>query len=70
MSKGLTININVPTPYVSLRKYSELTGIPFETCRGMVKSGKIIIRPKEKANEKVEVNLVAMLRDAISSSEI
>lgn len=45
-----------------------MTGIPFDTCRGMVRDGRIIIRPKIKAGDKVEVNLVAMLKDAIANS--
>ncbi|MEQ4451717.1 DNA-binding protein [Kosakonia sp. YIM B13605] len=65
---GITININVSTPYVSLKRYSEMTGIPFETCRGMMEDGRIIIRPKTRRMEKPEVNLVAMLKDAIANS--
>lgn len=66
--KNVTINITVPTAYVSLKKYSELTEIPFGTCRNMVNDGRIIIRPKERAKDKIEVNLIAMLKDAINNS--
>ena len=66
--ENITINITVPTGYVSLQVYSEIVGIPFGTCRGMVRDGRIIIRPKQKAGEKVEVNLVAMLKDVIANS--
>ncbi|WP_117087679.1 DNA-binding protein, partial [Klebsiella pneumoniae] len=52
----------------SLKEYSRITGIPFETCRGMVKDGRIIIRPKELSGGKVEVNMIAMLKDAIANS--
>lgn len=65
---GVTINLNVAAPYLSLKEYARVTGIPFETCRGMVKDGRIIIRPKEIAGSKVEVNMVAMLKDAIANS--
>ncbi|MEN3260031.1 DNA-binding protein [Sodalis endosymbiont of Spalangia cameroni] len=65
---NITINIEVPTPYVPLKKYSEMTGIPFDSCRRMVADGRIIIRPKHKAKDRVEVNLVAMLKDAIENS--
>ncbi|HDL8251683.1 TPA: DNA-binding protein [Yersinia enterocolitica] len=65
---NVTINITVPTGYVSLKEYAAMTGIPFDTCRGMVRDGRIIIRPKVKAGDKVEVNLVAMLKDAIANS--
>ncbi|HFK4758583.1 TPA: DNA-binding protein [Citrobacter farmeri] len=65
---GVIINLNVAAPYLSLKEYSKVTGIPFETCRDMVKDGRIIIRPKELAGGKVEVNMVAMLKDAIANS--
>lgn len=55
---NVTINITVPTGYVSLKEYAAMTGIPLGTCRGMVRDGRIIIRPKVKAGDKVEVNLV------------
>lgn len=65
---NITINITIPVPYVRLEKYSEMTGTPVGTCRGMVRDGRIIIRPKEKAKDAIEVNLVAMLKDAIANS--
>ncbi|NDJ58081.1 DNA-binding protein [Enterobacteriaceae bacterium 4M9] len=65
---GITINLNVASPYLSLKEYARITGIPFETCRTMVKDGRIIIRPKELVGGKVEVNMVAMLKDAIANS--
>lgn len=65
---GVTINLNVVSPYLSLKEYARVTGIPFETCRCMVKDGRIIIRPKELSGGKVEVNMVAMLKDAIANS--
>lgn len=65
---GVTINLNVAAPYLSLEEYARITGIPFDTCRGMVRDGRIIIRPKQLANGKVEVNMIAMLKDAIANS--
>ncbi|KKC62954.1 DNA-binding protein [Citrobacter amalonaticus] len=64
----ITINMNVSAPYLSLKEYAKVTGIPFDTCRGMVRDGRIIIRPKELAGGKIEVNMVAMLKDAIANS--
>lgn len=66
--ESITINLNVVAPYLSLREYARVTGIPFDTCRGMVRDGRIIIRPKELSGGKVEVNMVAMLKDAIANS--
>lgn len=66
--ESITINLNVVAPYLSLQEYARVTGIPFDTCRGMVRDGRIIIRPKELSGGKVEVNMVAMLKDAIANS--
>ncbi|PVZ87928.1 DNA-binding protein [Serratia sp. S1B] len=65
---NVTINITVPTGYVSLEAYAEMVQIPLRTCRAMVNDGRIIIRPKKKPKERIEVNLVAMLKDAIANS--
>ncbi|CEE91481.1 conserved hypothetical protein [Xenorhabdus nematophila str. Anatoliense] len=66
MSK-LIINYYVTSPYVSIGKYAELSGIPETTCRGMVQRGEIIIRPKTGPKEKIQVNMIAMLEDAIKN---
>ncbi|MBN1085321.1 DNA-binding protein [Erwinia aphidicola] len=66
--ENITINLNVMAPYLSLKEYARVTGIPFDTCRGMVRDGRIIIRPKELSGGKIEVNMVAMLKDAIVNS--
>ena len=65
---NITIKIETPVAYVSLDKFAELSGIPLTTCRGMVADGRIIIRPKKNANEKVMVNMIAMTKDATINS--
>ncbi|ACR69414.1 DNA-binding protein [Edwardsiella ictaluri] len=65
---NITINVTVSAPYVSINEYARLSGIPVATCRGMVADGRIIIRPKSSAQEKIEVNMIAMLKDAIANS--
>ncbi|MDE9589906.1 DNA-binding protein [Xenorhabdus bovienii] len=66
--KNITINYYVVSPYISIAKYAEFSGIPENTCRAMVNRGEIIIRPKTGAKEKIQVNMVAMLQDAIENS--
>lgn len=66
--ENITINMNVLAPYLSLEEYAKVTGIPFHTCRGMVRDGRIIIRPKKLSGGKIEVNMIAMLKDAIANS--
>ncbi|MEQ4672205.1 DNA-binding protein [Providencia manganoxydans] len=64
----ITINFSVGSPYVSIDEYSRLSGIPLNTCRAMVNRGQIIIRPKQAPKEKIQVNMIAMLKDAIGNS--
>ncbi|MDE9455747.1 DNA-binding protein [Xenorhabdus bovienii] len=65
---NIIFNINIESPYVSLEKYSEMTKTPFSTCRAMVADGRIIIRPKVRAKDRVEVNMLAMFKDAAVNS--
>ncbi|CAM3810405.1 DNA-binding protein [Xenorhabdus thuongxuanensis] len=65
--KNIIINYYVTSPYVSIGKYAELSGIPENTCRGMVNRGEIIIRPKIGSKGKIQVNMIAMLQDAIAN---
>ncbi|KLU15575.1 MULTISPECIES: hypothetical protein [Xenorhabdus] len=54
--------------YVSLKRYSEITQTPLVTCRAMVADGRIITRPRKRVNDTLEVNMIAMLKDAIANS--
>ncbi|MFG0439290.1 DNA-binding protein [Klebsiella sp. CLS1-1] len=67
MSK-ITYEFSVVSPYVSLKEYSRISGISLSTCRAMVKRGEIIIRPKIREKDTVQVNLIAMLKDALRNS--
>ena len=66
--RKITINFSVGSPYVSLDEYARLSGIPLNTCRAMINRGQIIIRPKIAAKEKIQINMIAMLKDAIDNS--
>lgn len=65
---NITYEFSVASPYVSVNEYSRLSGIPLKTVRDMVHDGRIIIRPKKGKNEKVQINMIAMLKDAIRNS--
>ncbi|CDH06572.1 Putative DNA-binding protein (modular protein) [Xenorhabdus bovienii str. oregonense] len=60
--------VELPYAYVSLEKYSRNTEIPLDTCRTMVADGRIITRPKKRAKDRIEVNMIAMLKDAVVNS--
>ncbi|MEY1236096.1 DNA-binding protein [Providencia manganoxydans] len=65
---NITYEFSVASPYVSVDEYSRISGIPIHTVRGMVNDGRIIIRPKKGKKEKIQVNMIAMLKDAIRNS--
>ncbi|ENC7887477.1 DNA-binding protein [Yersinia enterocolitica] len=56
--------ITVTSPYLSLPEFSKLSGTPYETCRGMVKDGRLPIRQKVRKMEKVLVNMIALTKEA------
>ncbi|MFM1510176.1 DNA-binding protein [Yersinia enterocolitica] len=56
--------ITVTSPYLSLPEFSKLSEIPYETCRGMVKDGRLPIRQKVRKMEKVLVNMIALTKEA------
>lgn len=60
--KGLPIFIL--SPYVSVEKFSQLTGIPIETVRTMLKDGRLPQRFKNKNRQKPLINVVALWREA------
>lgn len=65
---NITYEFSVASPYVSIKEYSRISGIPLDTVRDMVHDGRVIIRPKKGRNEKIQVNMIAMLKDAIRNS--
>ncbi|MEQ1975001.1 MULTISPECIES: DNA-binding protein [unclassified Xenorhabdus] len=67
--RNILFDVKIESAYVSLKKYSEITKIPFATCRAMVADGRIIIRPKKRAKDMIEVNMIAMLMDAYNNSQ-
>ncbi|CNE37523.1 DNA-binding protein [Yersinia nurmii] len=56
--------IKVTSPYLSLPEFSKLSGIPYKTCGGMVKDGRLPIRQKVRKMEKVLVNMIALTKEA------
>ncbi|MEQ1965822.1 hypothetical protein ABLA30_01920 [Xenorhabdus nematophila] len=62
------MQMKVESPYISLERYSKITGTPFSTCRAMVADGRISTMPRKNAKNRIEVNMMAMLKNTINNS--
>ncbi|TYL43487.1 DNA-binding protein [Dickeya sp. ws52] len=58
------LSITLATPYVTLKEFSRLTGVPMSTCYDWVHQGKLPIREKTDKNERILVNLIALTKEA------
>lgn len=66
------ISITLTVPYVSIEKYSELTGLSIDTINDMLADGRLIRHRlrKDKKREKVMINIAAMTVDALSDCNV
>ncbi|ALE95369.1 regulator [Serratia ureilytica] len=67
-----SISITLPTPHVSIEKYSELTGLSRETIDDMLADGRLPRHRlrKDKKREKVMINMAKLTVDALSDCDV
>ena len=58
---AICINVQIHAPYVTLKKYAELTGLSLDKVRKMRASGELPIADKKA---EVLVNLIAIAKQA------
>ena len=61
---AICINVQIATPYVTLKKYAELTGLSLDKVRDMRKKGELPIADKTAEKGSVLVNLLAIAKQA------
>ncbi|HHE9089953.1 TPA: DNA-binding protein [Haemophilus influenzae] len=61
---AICINVQIHAPYVTLKKYAELTGLSLEKVRKMRKEGELPIADKKAERGSVLVNLIAIAKQA------
>ncbi|HHF7100092.1 DNA-binding protein [Haemophilus haemolyticus] len=61
---AICINVQIATPYVTLKKYAELTGLSLDKVRDMRKKGELPIADKKAGKGSVLVNLLAIAKQA------
>ena len=70
----MTPNVSIPlnTIYVTIERYSELTGLPVDTISDMLADGRLPRHRlrKDKKREKVMINIIALTADALSDCNV
>lgn len=61
---AICINVQIYAPYVTLKKYAELTGLSLDKVRKMRASGELPIADKKAEKGSVLVNLIAIAKQA------
>lgn len=61
---AICINVHLSAPYVTMKKYAELTGLSLATVKRKRAEGKLPILEKESKNESVLINLIAIAKEA------
>ena len=61
---AICINVQIHVPYVTLKKYAELTGLSLDKVRKMRAAGELPIADKKAERGSVLVNLIAIAKQA------
>lgn len=61
---AICINVQIHAPYVTLKKYAELSGLSLSKVQRMRKNGELPIAEKKAEKGSVLVNLIAIAREA------
>ena len=61
---AICINVQIHAPYVTLKKYAELTGLSLDKVRKMRAAGELPIADKKAGKGSVLVNLIAIAKQA------
>ena len=61
---AICINVQIHAPYVTLKKYAELTGLSLDKVRKMRAAGELLIADKKAEKGSVLVNLIAIAKQA------
>ena len=61
---AICINVQIHAPYVTLKKYAELTGLSLDKVRKMRAAGELPIAAKKAERGSVLVNLIAIAKQA------
>ncbi|CAI0795654.1 Uncharacterised protein [Serratia liquefaciens] len=58
------LSISLIIPFVTIKEFPRISGLPVGTCYQWVHEGKLPIRPKNDKNERILINMLALLKEA------
>ncbi|OOF79703.1 DNA-binding protein [Rodentibacter caecimuris] len=61
---AICINVQIPAPYVTLKRYAELSGLSLSKVQKMRAAGELPIAEKKGERGSVLVNLIAITKQA------
>lgn len=66
------VALHLDTPYVTVDKYSKMTGLKESYIKDMVKQGNLPVRPapKGKTRKLTEINNAALMVEALSGFDV
>ncbi|WP_018355806.1 hypothetical protein [Rodentibacter pneumotropicus] len=61
---AICINVQIPAPYVTLKRYAEISGLSLSKVQKMRAAGELPIAEKKGERGSVLVNLIAIIKQA------
>lgn len=65
---AICVNVQVPAPYVTMRKYAELTGLSLSKVKSLCAEGKLPVLEKESPRDSVLINMISLVKEAAANS--
>lgn len=67
---SICINVQLRTPYLTIKEYARLTGTSESNVNKLVQKGKLPIKPKEGLRGTVFINMIALALEATRYSQL
>ncbi|MEB3457158.1 hypothetical protein [Pasteurella multocida] len=65
MNQAIHINLQVEMPYLTVQEYARRANMKEKAVRDLVQAGKLPVMPRNSAKEKIQINMLALARQAL-----
>lgn len=65
---AICVNVQVSAPYVTMKKYSELTGLSLSKVKALRAEGKLPVLEKDSTRGSVLINMISLVKEAAARS--
>lgn len=65
---AICVNVQVSAPYVTMKKYSELTGLSLSKVKALRAEGKLPVLEKDSPRGSVLINMISLIKEAAARS--